>query len=67
MMSNAEVITILICFHFNTYRNFKHYYLSCICGQWKHMKVFKGIFVTKPEVNFNFEVPKTNGQLVIWQ
>ena len=31
------------------------------------MKVFKGIFVTKPEVNFNFEVPKTNGQLVIWQ
>ena len=27
MMSDAEVITILICFHFNTYRNFKHYYL----------------------------------------
>lgn len=22
MMSDAEVITILICFHFNTYRNF---------------------------------------------
>ena len=32
MMSDAEVITILICFHFNTYRNFKHYYLSCVCG-----------------------------------
>ena len=28
MMSDAEVITIPICFHFNTYRNFKHYYLS---------------------------------------
>ena len=28
IMSDAEVITILICFHFNTYRNFKHYYLS---------------------------------------
>ena len=27
MMSDAEVITILICFHFNSYRNFKHYYL----------------------------------------
>ncbi len=27
MMSDAEVITILICFYFNTYRNFKHYYL----------------------------------------
>ena len=26
MMSDAEVITILICFHFNSYRNFKHYY-----------------------------------------
>ena len=24
-MSDAEVITILICFHFNSYRNFKHY------------------------------------------
>ncbi len=23
MMSDAEVITILICFHFNSYRNFK--------------------------------------------
>ncbi len=37
VMSDAEVITILICFHFNTYRNFKHYYLSCVCGQWKHL------------------------------
>lgn len=26
MMPNAEVITILICFHFNPFRNFKHYY-----------------------------------------
>lgn len=24
MMSDAEVSTILICFHFNIYRNFKH-------------------------------------------
>ncbi len=30
MMSDAEVITILICFHFYSYRNFKHYYLSCV-------------------------------------
>lgn len=37
MMSDAEVIIILICFHFNTYRNFKHYYLSCVCGQWRHL------------------------------
>ena len=37
MMSDAEVISILIRFHFNTYRNFKHYYLSCVCGQWKHL------------------------------
>ena len=26
-MSDSEIITILICFHFNTFRNFKHYYL----------------------------------------
>jgi hypothetical protein len=37
MMSDAEVITILICFHFNTCRNFRHYYLSCVCGQWEHL------------------------------
>ena len=24
-MSKAEIITILICFHFNSYRNFRHY------------------------------------------
>ena len=26
-MSRAEIMTILICFHFNDFRNFKHYYL----------------------------------------
>lgn len=26
-MSDSEIMTILICFHFNTFRNFKHYYL----------------------------------------
>ena len=25
-MSKSEIITILICFHFNSYRNFCHYY-----------------------------------------
>ena len=25
-MSKSEIITILICFHFNSYRNFRHYY-----------------------------------------
>lgn len=34
MMSDAEVITILIFFHFNTYRNFKHYY--------RHVYVYSG-------------------------
>lgn len=26
-MSRSEIMTVLICFHFNTFRNFKHYYL----------------------------------------
>ena len=26
-MSRSEIMTILICFHFNTFRNFKHNYL----------------------------------------
>lgn len=37
MMSDVEVITILICFHINTYRNFKHFYIFRVCQQWKHM------------------------------
>ena len=37
MMSDAEVITILICFHFNSFRNFKHYYLGYVCRHWKHL------------------------------
>lgn len=37
MMSDAEVITILICFHFNSYRNFKHYYLYCVRTMWKDL------------------------------
>ena len=36
-MSDAEVITVLIAFHFNTYRNFKHYYLGAVCITWKHL------------------------------
>ena len=27
LMSDAEVMSILVYFHFNTFRNFKHYYL----------------------------------------
>ncbi|MBR6285070.1 MAG: IS982 family transposase [Muribaculaceae bacterium] len=34
-MSEAEIITIIITFHFNSFRNFKHYYLYCVCGHWK--------------------------------
>ena len=32
-MSPSEVMTIIIHFHRSHYRNFKNYYLSCICGQ----------------------------------
>lgn len=31
-ISEAEIITILVCFHTNTYRNFKHYYLCGVLG-----------------------------------
>ena len=37
MMSDAEVVTILICFHFNSFRNFKHYYVECVCRHWRHL------------------------------
>ncbi|SFG65746.1 hypothetical protein SAMN05216383_12729, partial [Prevotella sp. KH2C16] len=32
-LSESEIMTILVCYHFGTYRNFKEYYLCCIRGQ----------------------------------
>ena len=34
-LSDSEIMTILLLFHFGTYRNFKHYYIYCIR---EHMK-----------------------------
>ncbi|MBB3703241.1 hypothetical protein FHS60_001721 [Alloprevotella rava] len=34
-MSDAEMITILILFHSNTFRNFKHFYLIYVCRELK--------------------------------
>ena len=34
-LSESEIMTILICYHFGTYRNFKEYYLNCIRGLFK--------------------------------
>ena len=31
-MSASEIMTILLCYHFGTFRNFKHYYLYFIKG-----------------------------------
>ncbi len=42
-MSRSEIMTILIYFHFNTFRNFKHYYASLT---FKHRLVPK-----KPKVS----------------
>lgn len=34
-LSESEIMTILVCYHFGTYRNFKEYYLNCIKGMLK--------------------------------
>ena len=34
-LSDSEIITILLYFHFGSFRNFKHYYLSVIRGTLK--------------------------------
>ena len=34
-LSDSEIMTILLYFHFGTFRNFKHYYLSFIKGTMK--------------------------------
>ena len=36
-MSQAEMITIMIAFHYNSFRNFKHYYCQCVLKTWKHL------------------------------
>ena len=34
-MSEGEIMTVLVCYHFSTYRTFKDYYLNCIRGSLK--------------------------------
>ena len=31
-LSESEIVTILVCYHFGTYRNFKEYYLNWVKG-----------------------------------
>ena len=35
-LSESEIMTILVCYHFGTYRNFKEYYQNCIRGRLRH-------------------------------
>lgn len=35
LMSDSEMITILLCFYFGSFRNFKHYYFHYVC---EHLK-----------------------------
>ena len=35
-LSDSEIMTILLLFHFGTFRNFKHYYIYCIREHMKH-------------------------------
>ena len=35
-LSKSEIITILMCYSFSTYRNFKEYYLNCIRRWLRH-------------------------------
>lgn len=44
-MSRSEIMAILICFHFNTFRNFKHYYLFYVR---KHLR---GLFPNQLSYN----------------
>lgn len=35
-MTDSKIMTILICFHSNTFRNFKHYDLFYVTQHFKH-------------------------------
>ena len=34
-MSKSEIMTILLCYHFGSFRNFKHYYLFSSSNIWQ--------------------------------
>jgi len=36
-LSDAEMMTILVCFHQSSYTNFKRYYLELVCRYWQHL------------------------------
>jgi len=35
VMSDSEIITIMIGFHLGAHKTFKHYYREIVCGYWK--------------------------------
>ena len=35
-LSESEIMSILVCYHINTYRNFQEYYQNCIYGWLNH-------------------------------
>ena len=39
-LSDSEIMTILLYFHFGTFRNFKHYYLFFLTSSSCHPKIF---------------------------
>ena len=69
-MSDAEMITILVLFHSNTFRNFKHFYLFHVCRELKeefpHLLSYTrfvermprvaayAFYDTKPSINMEF-------------
>lgn len=69
-MSRSEIMTILICFHFGSFRNFKHYYrkrsvfnfamnaLAAIAAY--------GFFDKKPSINIDFCIDDREDQLTIF-
>jgi hypothetical protein len=37
MMSDSEIITIMIGFHLGAHKTFKHYYREIVCGYWRNL------------------------------
>ena len=37
LMSDSEIITIMIGFHLGAHKTFKHYYEQIVCGYWKDL------------------------------
>ena len=70
-MIRSEIMAILIYFHFNTFRYFKHYYLFYVKNHWcdlfPNQLSYNRFYEKKPSINIDYCIEHVDGQLTVIQ